>query len=60
MKGPTDYQRKIGALFYKIGVRGLLFVWNPEDGEWRRSTRPVDEFYKHGRTRKEIQRQGAR
>jgi len=55
MNAPADFQRRIGTLFYKIGLRDFLFVWDPDNQEWKRSGRTVEEFYQKGVLRKEIQ-----
>lgn len=36
MAGPVDAQARIHGLDYKVGVRGLVFVWAGD--EWIRST----------------------
>ncbi len=41
---PDDYQKFVRGKFYKIGVRGLLFVWHPEREEWVRSTKHRSEI----------------
>lgn len=42
---PTGAQTVIDGSFYKIGIHGLVFIWNGE--QWVKSTRPKPEVLRN-------------
>lgn len=42
---PPGAQVYTSGSWYKIGLRGLPFVWI--DGEWKRSNKPAHDLRKH-------------
>jgi len=48
---PDDYQKYERGRYYKVGLRGLLFVWHPEREEWVRSTRSPEDVDQYGQNR---------